>query len=514
MKTLRILGLIMIAGFLFSCEKDIEKDQVKQDVVFGIDQIDSFELKDGSNDITCLVDGEGNLIEPEWAEIVINGTTYEPKVFYLNSKLYTQAIKLTTKTDYEITKFVLKAMVDNTPTIVMATPEIDSDFEFYVDKPVAFTFDVPEFDKVEVEIEVLCFQPSNHEQFGFFWFNITEIVVREICFFGDVCIEEGEDYSNSGYADIFDLDDYPFDLPAIFMIEAYRNGDLYDSFSNVVYNEGTQKWEKAGDLMTVCARYSDYLNSIVNYEFVLKVMNANSEFVEVHEWNFTNKDPLVDIVDIDQQVVNFVVGDCTYGDFDDPDVQLEWPVTGPIVEEGHISGTIKKAEARWRNFRATPQGWKMGIGADIPSNFSNISFNYQEFWHVSPNYNEVTFTYDGSDEVTISSTFNDGIKSTSHNVGDIGVANLMQITIVCETESTTLHKIEFYDVALEIDGVIYPLGNFEAEHVGGTPRAWLDWSVTGIDLSNGFILTGKIKYEEEAIGEDHTRVNITIREIQ
>ena len=340
MKTLRILGMILIAGFLFSREKDIERDQIKTDVVFGIDQLDLNELKSDAI-IPCHVDADGNLIEPEWAEIVINGVTYEPLVFYLNNKLYTQAIKLPTKTDYEITKFVLKAMVDNIPTIVMATPEIDSDFEFYVDKPIAFTFDVPEFDKVEVDIEVLCFQPSMHEQFGFFWFNITEIVVREICFFGDLCVKNPMEYVGSRYEDVFNLQDYPFDLPAIFQIHAYQKVDgeweKYDEFTNIGLDED-DNWEYLG---TTCARYPDRPDRVDEFKFVLKVLvkvGDGFEYVEFYDgWVFPSDDPLVTIED-NQKVVNFVIGSCAYGDFIYPDLKL--PPYQNLPEKANINISI------------------------------------------------------------------------------------------------------------------------------------------------------------------------------
>ena len=330
MKTLRILGMILIAGFLFSCEKDV-KDEVKMgEVSFGVNEIDPTMLKSDTWDWECSED------VPVSALIQIDDVWYNPLVFYLGdpAKLYTQAIKLGVGS-YNVQQFyILGEVVDELEDfqlenlmILKAAPIEDSEFSAYVDDPLEITIIVEAFEKDEFQIEVLCYQPGMHEQFGFFWFNITEIVVREICFFGDVCIEEGEDYSNSGYADIFDLNDYPFDLPAIFMIEAFRDGaeEPYDTFSNVVYNEDEEKWEKAGDFMTVCARYSDYLNSEVNYEFVLKVMNYDSDFIEVYTWNFTNEEPLVEIKDEDQKVVNFVIGGCTYGDYEDPDVELDWP---------------------------------------------------------------------------------------------------------------------------------------------------------------------------------------------
>ena len=138
------------------------------------------------------LDEQGNLLVPTIAEIVIDGTTYYPKVFYLNGNLYTQAIKLGVSQgstqNYTVSKFLLRTAIDG--PVVMAIPQKGSDYEAYLSRGEAVSFDitVTAFDKIEVEVEVLCYQPSEHEQFGFNWFNINQLVIKSICFFGDFCM--------------------------------------------------------------------------------------------------------------------------------------------------------------------------------------------------------------------------------------------------------------------------------------------------------------------------------------
>ncbi len=142
--------------------------------------------------------------------------------------LYTQALKLPVGT-YTIEKFILFDDVNNNniydagDVIVFGTPMIGSDYEEYVQWPLEFDFDVLEFQKIEIPIEVLCFIPADCIPFGYFWFNITEIVIREQCFFGDICLKHLEDYDGSLYEG--QLNGLQIDMPAIFKLKlTYEDG--------------------------------------------------------------------------------------------------------------------------------------------------------------------------------------------------------------------------------------------------------------------------------------------------
>jgi hypothetical protein len=123
--------------------------------------------------------------------------------------------------------------------IVMATPEAGADFAQYVARPVPFDIEVSEFAKTEEEVEVLCFIPERVEEFGFFWFVIEETIIREQCFFGDLCIKSKADYVGSYYDDLFDLDAYPFDLPAIYRVTIERAAPAWSqTYTNIVVVDG------------------------------------------------------------------------------------------------------------------------------------------------------------------------------------------------------------------------------------------------------------------------------------
>jgi len=188
-----LLGFLIIA--VTGCVKDeVVRSVTLQDVSFGITLVEPGGLKNDPWDFDCPVDEDGNLLTPTVAHVEIknaegNIETFHPQVFYLNGRLYSQAIKLQPGT-YEVTRFFLLTHVGG--TIIMATPAEGGSYAQYVSNPVAFEFVVNAFQKSEVEVEVLCFIGNKSSEFGFFWFEITEIVIRQFCFFGNICANGGE----------------------------------------------------------------------------------------------------------------------------------------------------------------------------------------------------------------------------------------------------------------------------------------------------------------------------------
>jgi hypothetical protein len=218
--------------------------------------------------------------------------------------------------DYQVTKFVLWTQQPD-PTnpidpaeIVMAIPEADAVFAKYVSKTVPFDFTVYAFEKNEVPVDVLCFIPEKVDEFGFFWFVIDEIIIREQCFFGDLCIKDKENYEGEGslYATVFgdngSLAAYPFDLPAIFKVVVRRTneGFLWEKeFSNVDADNNF--------IAPLCIKYPDRVGITDNYELELWVLVAQDdgwEYVLFEEMTFAN-DEL-----IENKVIDFVIGNCNY----------------------------------------------------------------------------------------------------------------------------------------------------------------------------------------------------------
>ena len=308
MKTLRLLSLLIVAAIMFSCEKDVNEEKTGE-VSFGISHLDLYDLKDGA-------------VDPDWpycpddmvpvkAEIEINGVTYTPEVFYLSGELYTQAIRLATGT-YNVTKFVILNAANE---IIMATPETGAEFAEFITagRTVDFNITVGEFTKTEVEVEVLCFMEHYYQEFGFNWFLIHEIIVREMCFFGDLCHKDPGFYAGTIYDDVFNLSDYPFDLPALF---------------EVVVLKGQQRWEYTNYDMSkpegerfiapLCVQYPDLIR-VDGEEFTFELyiyvpVGDGVQKVLFDSWTLTEVDGELDWSELvnDFNVVEFVVGSCNY----------------------------------------------------------------------------------------------------------------------------------------------------------------------------------------------------------
>ncbi|RLD50758.1 MAG: hypothetical protein DRJ05_19235, partial [Bacteroidetes bacterium] len=151
---------------------------------------------------------------------------------------------------------------------------------------------------------------KDYESFGFNWFAMTEITVKEQVFFGDICVDDLTGYENSMYNG--QANGIQLDMPAIFKIDVYRNGAFVISYSNEV-------WLGEGEPLKV--RYPDHDNAADVFDFELSILvKEESDFVFKHYYTWTlNDDEMINAGD--DGVVDFVLGDCIYGD---TDLQLEW----------------------------------------------------------------------------------------------------------------------------------------------------------------------------------------------
>lgn len=329
MKALRILSLLLIAGVLFSCEKDVKEEQ-KQDVVFGINEIDPTLLKNDGEEWNWNCTN----FNPVKAIIELNNSpllTFDPQVFFVGGKLYTQSIKLAPG-KYNITKFLL---LDAGGDIIMATPMAESIYAVYVENPLAFEIEVEPFRKAEIEIDVLCFEKAVYENFGFFWFYITEIVIREFCFFGDICAT-GEpflpsDFEGSLYEEIGLL---LMDMKAIFKIEAFVNYPglveplelPYSPFYNTIVIEEDDPVEFIAPL---CVQYPDRIRvngEVFTFKLYILIPDGNGgfEYQYFHTFEATDHGPLSTSPGTNG-VVEFVLGEC-WSEETPPNIWFSWPV--------------------------------------------------------------------------------------------------------------------------------------------------------------------------------------------
>jgi len=297
-----VLFTLLIATALFSCKKE-NTAPVNQEVVFTAKTMSTGGLK-STNSQTA-----------DYAKVTISGTTYYPKVFYLDGNTYTQSIKLPVGV-YSVTEFML--MDDNgTPNdmsddnILKATPMAGSNYADFVSTPLNINFTVEAFKKAEIQIEVLEFVSTDYDDFGFTWFNAQENTVREQLFFGDLCVKHPADYNGSLYAN--QSNGVQIDMPAIFRIDVYQNGTFFKSYNNEYHADGSN-WFGEGSPLHVL--YNDRDNEVDTFEFklyILVVDGSDFHYKYFHTWTFTDDNMIPAGSD---GVVDFVLGNCQVTDAD------------------------------------------------------------------------------------------------------------------------------------------------------------------------------------------------------
>jgi hypothetical protein len=304
MKTKILTMLVLLAIAVVSCQKDeADKAVVLQDVTFDIEHVDPFGLKSDTFDIECPGD-----LTPVKARIKINGTYYEPLVYFLNTRYYTQSIKLAPGV-YNIEEFYL---LDANDSIVMATPAAGSDYAPYVEfNTVTKQITVEAFVKKEIKMWVLCYEPARYEPFGFFWFRINRIVVWEKCFFGDLCIKALSDYVGSLYE--LQPGGLMLDMAAIFQIRAFKTSvDPANELPNSPFSNAEGPNYAVG--APVCVEWADNID-IPNEVFIFQLwiyvaVEDGFDFVHFYTWTFVD-DQMVGFNG--DQVIDFMLGNCGYG---------------------------------------------------------------------------------------------------------------------------------------------------------------------------------------------------------
>jgi hypothetical protein len=301
----KVLLLILIAALMFSCKKnetpvaDNQYAEVSFNVTtlfpdadrewiydYDVPQCDPQAIPGYA--LMAITDYEGILLEGGDVTGPNPSVSYfKALVFYTNGQLYTQSIKLPvamcdTPPDccetYIVTEFYL---YDEEGDLIKAAPypggddlllDPPSEFFQFVTQTLPVEMEICAFEKKEFYIDVLCFTPDFYELFGFFWFEITEITVREVCFFGDICIDWWvipSDWHDIGvpievwYDEFAWGYDYYFyqtngiqpDMPAIFALVLYK----WDGQDWIEINSFTNEyWDTPGEGAPLCFRYADY----------------------------------------------------------------------------------------------------------------------------------------------------------------------------------------------------------------------------------------------------------------
>ncbi len=303
----KLLVIILISILVTGCKKDEPQEPILQqgEVSFSADLQEK-----GLKDVQCYFDSTGNLVEPTYAKVTIGGMDYFPLVYRIDGQLFTQNIKLDPG-NYEVSFF---GLYSDTDVLLMATPESGSDYENYVSKTVPFYIDVIAFNKLQIDVDVLCFWPDEWFPFGFDWFLVNEIIVWEQCFFGDICVKHPSDYLGSNYE--LQPNGVQMDMPAIMRLDLYKSLDGQTWTADPIASFTNDLPDYYGAGAPLCIEYSDDIDvpEFFRLELFILVKNGDDFVYEwFHDWYFQDG---VMIEDGDDGVVEFVLGECNLTETD------------------------------------------------------------------------------------------------------------------------------------------------------------------------------------------------------
>lgn len=317
LNNIKLIGVIFLSILLLTnCKKENKDTQQAGELVFAAIDVNADTEKDGIDQFDIMCNEE---LVPVKARVNLNGIEYFPEVFMFDGKLLTQSIKLPPG-DYVISEFSLLTVDD---IIVKSTPKLGSDFAGYVSNPIDLEVDftIVEFVKNEYEIDVLCYLDAYYDSFGFQWFEVTEITIREQCFFGDFCIKDVSQYANS----LYDLNGVEIDEKAIFKIRLNKyDNDLndyvyYAEFMNFEAGDYVMDPE-TGYYAPLCVEYADYdaTEDLYQAELWIYVTSGDTwDYVHFYTWDFKDDESIEteDGVGTDG-VVDFVLGNCVNSETD------------------------------------------------------------------------------------------------------------------------------------------------------------------------------------------------------
>ena len=339
-----ILVLILFSVMVFGCKKGNQEQTVlkEAEISFRVDLVDPGTMKDWE----CKLDILGNLLEPDYAAVTIDGITYYPAVFRIDGILYTQSIKFLLPDGYDSWTYNVEGFVlyddggtpggtlpESDDVIVMGTPAEGSAYEVYITEAYRLDYEitVEAFQKAEYLIEVLCFIDADYDKFGFDWFMIHEIVIREQCFFGDICIKDlsaQTGYAMEGSPYLMQSTGIQLDMPAIMKILVTdANGAPVPTTAPYPFTNNTEA-ANYGVGAPLCIDWPDHLwipDEIYNVKIWIMVQDGDVSppFAYKLFWTGTITelgvlyDAAGNLVDPgDDGIVEIVLGECNLSDAD------------------------------------------------------------------------------------------------------------------------------------------------------------------------------------------------------
>ena len=338
----KVILLLMITAVMFSCKKNetttVQPEQNYAEVSFNVNQI--FPEVDREDYPFGLP--ECSDTDPVYAHIVIMKSDLTTLAFEgdidlftlpFDPNLYTQAIKLMLDgcdhvaggdaccNDFYVTQFMVYDAQDD---LIYAAPLDGSDAQGWLDYPdrqLDLLIHICEFTKYQYDIDVLCYEEAWYLEFGFVWFNVHEVVLCEVCFFGDICFNEYPFFEG-----VWTPYSGAWDMPAIFYIYADKwtetspgvwewvQVDAYfdDDTGEPIFTNAS--WNGIGD--PLCVPFADYKDKEDKYKILIDILMPTGPLtMDYVPYHFTTLLVIDDCdyseLDLDGNgVIEFVIGNC------------------------------------------------------------------------------------------------------------------------------------------------------------------------------------------------------------
>ena len=323
--------ILTVVIVMFACNKQNDEIYPGLQVVFDIVEVNPASIDKSDFSFEYQNDNGDQLLKSASAEIVINGITYSSKLCYNNNILSTDIIQLESQpnqlTTYSVSKFIIKTADGN---IVKVNPGKNAEYAQYVKEAIPFQLKTNKSSKIKTKVDVLPYHPSQSKKYGIDGYSINQIVMRQKCFFGDLCINPTE-YEGSAYEN--QRTGLQVDVPAIVQMVVKKDGKEVEGspFTNATDEMG---W---GVGQPLCVTYPDNLNiQGEEFTFEMYILVADGlvgfDYVLCHTFMATDDGPL-DISDYGNDgVIDFVLGECVYNDPDNPSIDLKLARIEPNVE--------------------------------------------------------------------------------------------------------------------------------------------------------------------------------------
>ena len=305
----KLISLVLIVfTVVTACQKNTTSPTPSSDVglQFTIEQTDFSGLK-STQDVPVCSD-----LPMDYVKFTLGGVDYTSPVISMNGLYKTKVVKLDPG-DYSLTGFLVYSDVlpigeGPEDVLIKAAPSPNSEYWDLMKNPLDINVSVDEFKKKEVTVDVLCYDSLFYDEFGFTWFNANENVIHQLPFFGDVCTSKLDDFIGSDYEN--QENGLQMDMPAIFKVEVYQDGNLIRDFSN---DDSEHNWGE-GDPLVVY--WPDDLDVTEHYTFKLYTLlpvGGGFDFVLTDTFEF---DDVSDLITGDDGVVDFEVGNCNIDESD------------------------------------------------------------------------------------------------------------------------------------------------------------------------------------------------------